>query len=117
MLILGVCGITVGDCGEFLACVDGYGTSNFVLLWWLWHGVLYLGRLDASVPRSKRLLSDDRSNILVYMTGATEHFQNHVTLPSLQVMEEKDSLSSKMPRRFLTWSLEMPLSKCGRKGG
>lgn len=28
-----------------------------------------LGRLPASVPRSKRLLSDDRSNILVYMTG------------------------------------------------
>ncbi|CAB3983277.1 GPI-anchor transamidase-like [Paramuricea clavata] len=27
------------------------------------------GRLPASVPRSKRLLSDDRSNILVYMTG------------------------------------------------
>lgn len=27
------------------------------------------GRLDSSVPRSKRLLSDDRSNILVYMTG------------------------------------------------
>ncbi|XP_064395339.1 GPI-anchor transamidase-like [Halichondria panicea] len=27
------------------------------------------GRLDASIPRSKRLLSDDRSNILVYMTG------------------------------------------------
>lgn len=29
----------------------------------------YAGRLDSSVPRSKRLLSDDRSNILVYMTG------------------------------------------------
>ena len=28
-----------------------------------------LGRLNSSVPRSKRLLSDDRSNILVYMTG------------------------------------------------
>lgn len=28
-----------------------------------------IGRLDHSVPRSKRLLSDDRSNILVYMTG------------------------------------------------
>ena len=27
------------------------------------------GRLDSSVPRSKRLLSDDRSNVLVYMTG------------------------------------------------
>ena len=27
------------------------------------------GRLPESVPRSKRLLSDDRSNILVYMTG------------------------------------------------
>ena len=27
------------------------------------------GRLPPSTPRSKRLLSDDRSNILVYMTG------------------------------------------------
>ncbi|CAH3041700.1 unnamed protein product [Porites lobata] len=27
------------------------------------------GRLPSSVPRSKRLLSDERSNILVYMTG------------------------------------------------
>lgn len=34
----------------------------------LWYHCM-LGRLDSSVPRSKRLLSDDRSNILVYMTG------------------------------------------------
>jgi phosphatidylinositol glycan class K len=27
------------------------------------------GRLDSSVPRSKRLLTDDRSNVLIYMTG------------------------------------------------
>ncbi|XP_026555979.1 GPI-anchor transamidase isoform X1 [Pseudonaja textilis] len=27
------------------------------------------GRIPASAPRSKRLLSDDRSNILIYMTG------------------------------------------------
>ncbi|KAK7689428.1 glycosylphosphatidylinositol anchor biosynthesis [Cerrena zonata] len=27
------------------------------------------GRMDSSVPRSKRLLSDDRSNVFVYMTG------------------------------------------------
>ncbi|KAI0731487.1 peptidase C13 family-domain-containing protein [Fomitopsis betulina] len=27
------------------------------------------GRMDESVPRSKRLLTDDRSNIFVYMTG------------------------------------------------
>lgn len=28
-----------------------------------------LGRVSPDTPRSKRLLSDDRSNILVYMTG------------------------------------------------
>jgi len=28
-----------------------------------------LGRVEPSVPRSKRLLSDDRSNVFVYMTG------------------------------------------------
>ncbi|KAJ1557998.1 glycosylphosphatidylinositol anchor biosynthesis [Nowakowskiella sp. JEL0078] len=30
---------------------------------------LLTGRVDNNVPRSKRLLTDDRSNILVYMTG------------------------------------------------
>ncbi|KAG8216891.1 peptidase C13 family-domain-containing protein, partial [Butyriboletus roseoflavus] len=30
---------------------------------------LRVGRVDPSVPRSKRLLTDDRSNIFVYMTG------------------------------------------------
>lgn len=29
----------------------------------------FKGRLDKSVPRSKRLLSDEHSNVLVYMTG------------------------------------------------
>ena len=28
-----------------------------------------IGRVEASVPRSKRLLTDDRSNVFVYMTG------------------------------------------------
>lgn len=28
-----------------------------------------LGRMEESVPRSKRLLTDDRSNVFVYMTG------------------------------------------------
>jgi glycosylphosphatidylinositol transamidase (GPIT) subunit GPI8 len=27
------------------------------------------GRMDSSIPRSKRLLSDERSNIFIYMTG------------------------------------------------
>ena len=30
------------------------------------------GRVPPSTPRSKRLLSDDRSNILIYMTGISE---------------------------------------------
>jgi GPI-anchor transamidase subunit K len=30
---------------------------------------LTLGRVSPDTPRSKRLLTDDRSNILVYMTG------------------------------------------------
>lgn len=30
---------------------------------------LLTGRVEANVPRSKRLLSDDRSNVLVFMTG------------------------------------------------
>lgn len=31
--------------------------------------IFLAGRMDPSVPRSKRLLSDERSNIFVYMTG------------------------------------------------
>lgn len=31
--------------------------------------MIIAGRHDPDVPRSKRLLTDDRSNILVYMTG------------------------------------------------
>ena len=31
--------------------------------------LLNTGRVDPSVPRSKRLLSDERSNVFVYMTG------------------------------------------------
>lgn len=27
------------------------------------------GRVEPSIPRSKRLLTDDRSNVFVYMTG------------------------------------------------
>lgn len=30
---------------------------------------LLTGRLPEGTPRSKRLLTDDRSNILIYMTG------------------------------------------------
>jgi GPI-anchor transamidase subunit K len=29
----------------------------------------WIGRVEPSMPRSKRLLTDDRSNIFVYMTG------------------------------------------------
>jgi GPI-anchor transamidase subunit K len=31
--------------------------------------VLFTGRVDPSLPRSKRLLTDDRSNVFIYMTG------------------------------------------------
>lgn len=30
---------------------------------------IVLGRVDPSIPRSKRLLTDEKSNIFVYMTG------------------------------------------------
>ena len=34
--------------------------------------VIFTGRIDESVPRSKRLLTDEQSNVLVYMTGERE---------------------------------------------
>ena len=40
------------------------------------------GRLPPSTPRSKRLLSDDRSNILVYMTG-TAYISMYYTLSKM----------------------------------
>lgn len=62
------------------------------------------GRLDASVPRSKRLLSDDRSNVLVYMTGHggdgflkfqdSEEISNHELGDAFEQMWQK--------RRFVT---------------
>ena len=51
--------------------------ENFIrLLTGMWRSkessrgsTLRVGRVDPSVPRSKRLLTDDRSNVFVYMTG------------------------------------------------
>src|ERR1700735_226603 len=37
--------------------------------WTLNNERFFLGRMEPSVPRSKRLLTDERSNIFVYMTG------------------------------------------------
>lgn len=47
------------------------------------------GRLPASTPRSKRLLSDDRSNILIYLTGDEPiklvfHLRNKTKGPPLE---------------------------------
>lgn len=47
-------------------------TSNYFLLYILGFRGAHshrIGRMEPSVPRSKRLLTDDRSNIFVYMTG------------------------------------------------
>jgi phosphatidylinositol glycan class K len=33
------------------------------------HSYLSVGRVERNTPRSKRLLTDERSNILVYMAG------------------------------------------------
>jgi GPI-anchor transamidase subunit K len=41
--------------------------SNTILAYGRLHS--FSGRVEESVPRSKRLLTDDRSNVFVYMTG------------------------------------------------
>ena len=46
-------------CAYFICCQ--VTVENFIRV--------LTGRLPPSTPRSKRLLSDDRSNVLVYMTG------------------------------------------------
>lgn len=41
------------------------------------------GRLPPSTPRSKRLLSDDHSNILIYLTG-----ENHGSLIQVALIKQ-----------------------------
>ena len=59
---------SAGDSGKFDSCVNRSVLSSELHSVVSWCVVLQ-GRLDSSVPRSKRLLTDDRSNILIYMTG------------------------------------------------
>lgn len=85
------------------------------------------GRLPPSTPRSKRLLSDDHSNILIYLTGQpgnsliTGFFISSLFWicgsPFSQVTVETASWSSRTLRRSATWSWLMPLSRCGKRGG
>ncbi|ESN94937.1 hypothetical protein HELRODRAFT_115063 [Helobdella robusta] len=57
------------------------------------------GRLPASTPRSKRLLSDERSNILVYMTGhggdGFLKFQDSEEMSSIELADAFEQMHQK----------------------
>ena len=61
------------------------------------------GRLPASTPRSKRLLTDDRSNVLVYMTGHGGEgflkFQDAEEISSIELADAFEQMWQK--RRYI----------------
>ena len=64
------------------------------------------GRVESSVPRSKRLLSDDRSNIFVYMTGHGGNeflkFQDNEEISAFDIADAFEQMYQK--KRYETYS-------------
>ena len=62
------------------------------------------GRMDPSVPRSKRLLTDDRSNIFVYMTGHGGNeflkFQDNEEISAFDIADAFEQMYQKKRYRF-----------------
>ena len=63
------------------------------------------GRHDPSVPRSKRLLSDERSNIFVYMTGHGGNeflkFQDNEEISAFDIADAFEQMYQK--KRFVVF--------------
>ena len=68
------------------------------------------GRMDPSVPRSKRLLSDERSNIFVYMTGHGGNeflkFQDNEEISAFDIADAFEQMYQK--KRFIFPPLTRP---------
>lgn len=68
------------------------------------------GRMDPSVPRSKRLLTDDRSNVFVYMTGHGGNeflkFQDNEEISAFDIADAFEQMYQK--KRYTS-----PLILCG----
>ena len=67
--------------------------------------MINLGRLEGSVPRSKRLLTDETSNVLVYMTGKDCTQLSRISTLLIdygqtQDMVEKDSLNFRTMKKY-----------------
>ena len=81
---------------------------------------LLTGRLPAATPRSKRLLTDEGSNLLVYMTGhGGEGFLKfQVCLASdSRRLSTVNALIARTPRRSPTSNWRTRSSRCGSRGG
>ena len=78
-----------------------------------------IGRMDPSVPRSKRLLTDDRSNIFVYMTGHGGNeflkFQDNEEISAFDIsdafeqMWQKKRWASVSSSFYLSWHSSRPI--------
>ena len=66
--------------------------------------------MDASIPRSKRLLSDERSNIFIYMTGHGGNeflkFQDNEEISAFDIADAFEQMYQK--KRYSNKSLETP---------
>jgi phosphatidylinositol glycan class K len=69
------------------------------------------GRHDPSVPRSKRLLTDDRSNVLIYMTGhGGENFLKFQDAEEISNVELADAFEQMWQTRRCSLSLLLSIS-------
>ncbi|KAG6852661.1 hypothetical protein C0991_010115 [Blastosporella zonata] len=66
------------------------------------------GRMDPSVPRSKRLLTDDRSNVFVYMTGHGGNeflkFQDNEEISAFDIADAFEQMYQKKRRANTMYS-------------
>ena len=87
---------------NFIRLLTGFRPRFPPLLTWLtWD----LGRVDPSVPRTKRLLTDDRSNIFVYMTGHGGNeflkFQDNEEISAFDVADAFEQMWQKKRSAFV----------------
>ena len=69
---------------------------------------LMTGRVEPHIPRSKRLLSDDKSNILLFMTG-------HGGEDFLKFQDNEEIGAQDIA--YKSSKIEMPLHKCLKRSG
>ena len=68
--------------------------------------------MDSSVPRSKRLLTDDRSNIFVYMTGhGGNEFLKFQDNEEISAFDIADAVAQMWEKKRCAYMLQSSLSR------